>query len=133
MAHAGALAKLAPGDKEALQLLLALPKTPLAVELNKTSPVNYCFLRRAVGQHLQTVAGKKSETRKAVVPFFNELLQSMTIQQVEDRVFGANVLATWGDDARDALPVLKKLKLDTSERVRDAVNAAITEIEKGSK
>jgi hypothetical protein len=48
------------------------------------------------------------------------------------RLTGINALATFGPDAKLALPALKKMNLDPSEKVRDAARDAITAIEKES-
>lgn len=52
---------------------------------------------------------------------------------VDIRLVGINGLADFGADAESALPVLNNMKLDPSEKVRNAVRDAITKIEKGKK
>jgi hypothetical protein len=143
-AHGEALAKIAPTDETALKLLMALPTSPLAMQRVGD---RYGNLRVHVGELLLSVVKEKPEIRKATVPYFIEVLKSppvfihlsskkpidRTPYQTQDRLFAAKALASLGGDAVAALPALKALQLNPTEKVRDAVRAAIAEIEKGNK
>jgi hypothetical protein len=129
-AHADALAKIALEDEVALGLLLTLPESPLAIQSTKNVPIAQLILRRHVAKQLGAVGKEKPETRKKIVPYFVGMLR---LTDPEDRVLGANALAAFGSDAEGALPVLKKMNLDPSEQVRNAVRDAIAAIEKKDK
>jgi len=47
-------------------------------------------------------------------------------------VLAANALAALAPDSESVLPILKKMKLDPSEQVREAVTDAIAKIEEGN-
>jgi hypothetical protein len=131
-ADAELLSKLAGENKVALELLLVIPTSPLGISLKGNDPQNpfQAKLRQEVAQRLAAVGKDKPETRKTIMPYFVALLQSA---DVEDRVTGASSLASFGPDASAALPALKKLSMDPSEQVRDAVRDAIAKIEKANK
>jgi hypothetical protein len=48
-------------------------------------------------------------------------------------VLAANALSALAPESKTALPALKKMQLDPSEKVREAVKDAIAKIEKADK
>ena len=130
LAHAEALAMIAPKDEVALQLLMTLPESPLATNYTKNLPHLQLMMHREVAKRLSIVGTTKPETRKSMVPYFIGMLQS---NDPAARQLGANALAGFGSDAENAVPVLKKMSLDPSENVRNAVRNAIAAIEKRDK
>jgi hypothetical protein len=130
-ANVEALSKIAAEDQAALSLLLTVPDSPLAVATKQNRQIDGAVfdanLRRSVGEKLLALGKDKPGTRKAVVPYFIALLQSM---EVRCRLLGVNALAALGPDAKIAVVELRKLSLDPSEQVRDAVRDAIALIEK---
>ena len=128
--QADTLAAIASNDNDALNMLLALPESPLAVSYLTRSPGQRSSLCQGVGQHLQNLGKAKPEARKVVAPYFVKLLSSADPQ---DRVFAANALGSFGMDAKAALPALREMQLDAAEQVRTAVRTAIANIEKDGK
>jgi len=61
----------------------------------------------------------------------NALSQEVRCLSVR-RVLAANALAALAPDSESVLPILKKMKLDPSEQVREAVTDAIAKIEEGN-
>jgi hypothetical protein len=134
MAHAEALGRIAADDRAALNLLLTLPQSSLAIQCRNRAdgqvPEGTRFVHALVSDQLLALGKEKPETRKTIVPYFILFLQSAL--EVE-RLRGAKALAAFGSDAESALPILKKMGMDSSEQVRNAVKEAIAAIEKGNK
>jgi hypothetical protein len=126
-AHAEALAEIALTDDDGLTLLLNLPTSRLAIVVGKNDPGWQISLRRKVAKQLEGVGRGKPGAVKSIMPYFIAMLR---LPEEEDRLIGANALATFGADAEKALPILKKMTLDPSKRVRDAVKEAIAAIER---
>src|SRR5207247_1355639 len=103
---------------------------PLALNYLASSPGSRSSLDGAVGQHLQAIGKVNQKARKAVVPYFIKLLASA---DADDRQRAADALGSFGPDAKAALPALRQRKLDAAERVRNAVRAAIANIERDNK
>jgi uncharacterized protein (DUF983 family) len=133
--HAETLAKIANESDVALKLLVALADSPLAIYCSQQRQFNDDLnwpgkFRKGVGESLLRVTSVRAEARRTVLPFFVALLGS---KDAADRVFGANSLADFGQDAISVLPALKQLKSDESARVRNAVTEAIAKIERAAK
>jgi hypothetical protein len=143
-AQVEALAKIAREDKTALAMLLSLPDSPLATATKQSKGIVGldADLHKRVGEQLHILGKDRPETRKSIVPYFIAQLQSeepskakgvSKTREVSNRVSAINALAAFGPDAAPALPVLRKMRLDPSQQVRDAVNSAIATIEKANK
>src|SRR5262249_6315179 len=130
MAQTEALAAIAANDDAALDTLLALPESPLAVSRKAQAPGLHNSLYRAVGQHAAALGKAKPAARKVVVPYFIKLLAS---PDAGIRQFSAEPLGSFGPDVKAALPALRQMQLDPAEQVRNAVRAAIANIERDNK
>src|SRR5262249_23666939 len=73
MADIEALATIASNDDTALNMLLALPESPLAVSRKAQAPGLHNSLYRAVSQHAAALGKAKPAARKVVVPYFINL------------------------------------------------------------
>jgi hypothetical protein len=138
-AHTDALSRIAAEDGDALQLLLNVAASPLSQRLKTVRGATfvdtfgfYHKFRQDTAKRLSAIGIEKAGKRKAIVPFFIEMLGSggTDFNAVEDRVSAANTLAAFGPDAKSALPALNNLQLDPSEQVRAAVRYAIAQIGK---
>ncbi len=148
-ADAEYLSKLAGKEKLALQLLCGMPECPLAARLLTTRPSpmgqmvadTFGFARKCrldVANRLAKVGATNPDMRKAIVPFFVNMLTAAetrvpglkTGTTGEFPAIAANALAGFGPDAAAALPALNDMKLHPLARVRNAVTRAIAAIEK---
>lgn len=110
------LSKIADGDTQAVKALIAI--AGLTGE-------RYASIRKAVVVALGSIGEAHDDVRKLIVP---ALVAAM--KEEETRVVAAHGLGGFGGAAKEALPTLKKYKLDTNRAVRDAVTEAIKQIEK---
>jgi chemotaxis protein histidine kinase CheA len=130
MAHTAALAAIAANDDGGLAMLLALPESPLATSRKGSLPGLHSSLCRAVGEHADALGKAKPAARKVIVPYFIKLLASAA---EGNRQLAAESLGHFGPDAKAALPALRQMRFDPAEQVRNAVRAAIANIEGGNK
>jgi HEAT repeat protein len=95
-------------------------------------------LHRSSMQALRKLAESQDACRRVAVPVFVKALDSPIFSAVEKRlppfnthrVLAAEALGACGPAAKDAIPALKKLKLDESEKVRKAATDALEKIDK---
>jgi hypothetical protein len=135
MADIEALAAIASNEDAALNMLLALPESPLALSGRETrlplkdhAAVGVFY--RKVGQHAAALGKAKPEARKVVVPYFVKLLASADAGL---RELSVDALASFGADAKSALPALRQMRLDPAAGVRNAVTRAIVSIDAENK
>ena len=124
--QAEVLGQIAKNDDLALKMLLAMPKSRLAIKwANPNLEIGI------VGRQLLSLAIARPETRKEMVPYFVAFLANG--RSPGEREYGAKVLGEFGPAAASALPILTNARLDQAEAVRNAVREAIAKIEEGKK
>jgi hypothetical protein len=149
------LAKVANDDERALTMLTNAPKSSYAMKYeeyavqhnrlfamdipnqNPDAPAQWLHPRYTVGEHLFEVCMANPATRKKteVTDYFIELLKETKSNTVpakltdENQVLAATALASFGVDAKRALPQLRAMRSDNSAEVRKAVGDAVEKIE----
>jgi HEAT repeat protein len=117
-----ALTKIAPEDKTVIQTLLDAitykPPAPGAAKANSANrpDVRYAAIELALEMKID-----------------NKLLTKAIISATGDpicRIRAIEALGEMGPAAKEAVPALKKLKLDADEKVRDAATTALEKVEK---
>jgi hypothetical protein len=126
-AHLQALAKIAERDDVAFQMLLTLPRKTVAIPQHSMAND---VLRVQVGKHLLELAMDYPQRRKEIVPYFTYLLEPESWRENPTYVAAANALSSLAPESQSALPILRRMRFDRSEQVRNAVRAAIAAIEK---
>jgi len=140
--HNETLAKIAHDSPPALELLMDLPVSPLAVYCQQQIKGNDRFsatpsswpsdFRRACAGSLATATAGKRQARAKIMATFLARLKSA---EARDRVWSAVVLGEFGLEAKEALPDLKLLESDQSEaaEVRFAAREARRKIDPSAK
>jgi HEAT repeat protein len=113
-----ALEKIAPNDAETQKIILALAGPTTRHAAARASAI------KAAGRMGQA----DPSFRKKAVPVIAAGL-SITDKANHIQLEAIQALGQFGKDATDALPPLKKLKLSSDEKVREAATAAIDKIE----
>jgi HEAT repeat protein len=106
-----AMTKIAPDDKDVIDTVLGLVSRPV--------PVQRTFNLPPRSLAIDLLPGLKTENKKKAAVLI------AVLNDPECRAKAATELGKLGPDAKDALPVLTKLKLDPDKAVRDAAAAAI--------
>jgi HEAT repeat protein len=137
-----ALVQLGPADRDALRAIINHVQSPVTeVGIPGSSERERMVALEALG--LSTVA--KSDYRKEIVGFLVKTLAQYEPQTADRRgrigrgplhdtdaplliVIGS--IAEYGPDSKDAVPVLKRLKLDRNIKVRQGAVAALEKIDK---
>jgi HEAT repeat protein len=117
-----AMTKIAPDDKVVIDTVLDLVSRPVHPQ-RRTSPrqllVQPTFNLPPRSIAIELLRELEIENKKKVTALIAAL------NDPECRVLAATELGKLGADAKDAVPVLTKLKLDSDRAVRDAAAAAI--------
>lgn len=82
--------------------------------------------KQAILTTLQTISGDDAAIRKLVYGVFKA---SMTDTDASLATMSIRQVGTYGSDAKDALPTLKKMKLSGNALIRDAATEAVMAIE----
>lgn len=83
--------------------------------------------KQAILTALQSLTDDDAALRKQVYGLFRA---SMTDTNAEIALLAIRHVATYGGEAKEALPVLKKIKLSGNAQIRDAASEAVEAIEK---
>jgi HEAT repeat protein len=110
-----ALKAIDPENKDYIELLLN------AIRIGPNSPSHVRI--RAIEHALDLVQSKKLDTARLVKPLVSAL------NDLGCRLQAIKALGELGVDAKDAIPTLKKLKLDPDKTTRETVEAALKKIE----
>jgi hypothetical protein len=128
------LASLAPTDSDVIKLLSKMVTWP--------DPENRQYYRgRGVRplaiELLRTIGIKHDKLRKELVPALVRGLKDMRSERVfrerTTMLAAIRALGDFGPDAKEAVPALKKEKLNPDQNVRDTVTSALAKIEKTDK
>jgi hypothetical protein len=109
-----AMAKIAPDDKGVIDTILGLVSMPVPKQGSANLP------SRSLA--IQLLPEVKTDNKKRVIV----LIAALNDERC--RAQAAKELGKLGADAKDALPVLTRLKLDSDRQVREAAGAAISQI-----
>jgi HEAT repeat protein len=130
--HFETLSKLAP-DENTVKVIGSAANLELAAR----NPNSVGIMHRAAIQALKKLAESQEACRKPMVPVLIKALDSPAIPAVEKKqpfamhnIAAIEALGACGPVAKDAIPALKKLKLDESEKVRKAATDALEKIDK---
>jgi hypothetical protein len=123
--HLDTLVKVGPDAPVVAKVLeqVATSKLGFAIAKSRDSKVNEPML--ACIKHLGEMGFAYKDLRKQIMPV---LILALMDRAESIQIAAANQLARFGADAADAAPVLRELRLHTSETVRNAARDALAKI-----